>query len=184
MDPEPFLARLVRKLEHAGVDHMLTGSLAAVLYGLARSTVDIDVVVAPAWRPLAALLSDLPETEYYSDAEQARDAVRRRGQFNVIDLATGWKVDLVVRKDRDFSLEEFRRRRRAVVGGVELHVVSPEDAILSKLEWCAKSGSERQMRDATAVVEVQGRALDRDYIGRWARELGILALWEQIAGGG
>ena len=32
--------------------------------------------------------------------------------FNVIDLATGWKVDLIIRNSRAFSQEEFTRRQR------------------------------------------------------------------------
>jgi len=34
-------------------------------------------------------------------------AVQQRDMFNRIDTSTGWKVDLIVRKDRPFSVMEF-----------------------------------------------------------------------------
>jgi hypothetical protein len=47
---------------------------------------------------------------YYVDPDTARHALRRRSQFNVIDMATGWKADLIIRKARPFSVEELARR--------------------------------------------------------------------------
>jgi hypothetical protein len=50
------------------------------------------------------------------DTDAALDALRRRGDFNVIDLATGWKVDLITRKSRAFRRLEFDGRHT-----LELH---------------------------------------------------------------
>jgi hypothetical protein len=47
---------------------------------------------------------------YYISPESAREALARRSMFNVIDFDEGWKADLIVRKDRPFSIEELRRR--------------------------------------------------------------------------
>src|SRR5262249_558261 len=66
---------------------------------------------------------------YYVDADAARDALRRRAIFNVIDNATGWKVDFIVRKNRPFSREEFRRRQALTLLGVRVFVASAEDPI-------------------------------------------------------
>lgn len=57
------------------------------------------------------------------------------------------------------------------VGGVELFVATAEDTVLSKFEWRASSDSERQFRDVVAVLSTQD--LDRDYLLRWAAELGV-----------
>ena len=67
---------------------------------------------------------------------------------------------------------------------MRLQVVSAEDAILSKLEWAKVSGSERQFRDAVGVGLVQRSALDREYLSRWACELGVegllARLWQEV----
>ena len=89
----------------------------------------------------------------------------------MIDTETGWKVDLIVRKERPFSREEFGRRQAAVVGGVGLFVATTEDTVLAKLEWRTKSGSEQQFRDVVAIISAQD--LDDDYLRYWADELKI-----------
>jgi hypothetical protein len=57
--------------------------------------------------------------------------------------------------------------------GSHMSVVSPEDSILSKLEWAKATRSDRQLRDAQGIVRVQGARLDLEYLHRWARELGV-----------
>jgi hypothetical protein len=64
---------------------------------------------------------------------------------------------------------------------VTVALASPEDTILSKLEWAKKAGrSEKQIEDAAGVLAVNP-GLNRAYVERWARELGVLDLWREIA---
>jgi hypothetical protein len=59
-------------------------------------------------------------------------------------------------------------------------IVTPEDAVLSKIEWARRAGdSERQIADAAGVLAVNP-SLDRAYIERWAQELGLIDLWRRI----
>jgi hypothetical protein len=109
------------------------------------------------------------------------EAWRRRGIFNVIDYASGWKTDLILRKDRPFSRSEFERRVRTRILGVDVFVTTAEDTILAKLEWARLGESERQLRDVIGVIELRGDTLDVAYIERWARELGVTSLWERVA---
>ena len=107
------LGRIVAQLDSAAIPHMVAGSFASTYHGVPRATQDIDIVIEPTPSTLDAFLDSLPETDYYFDRVAARDALHTRSQFNVIDLATGWKVDLVIRKTRPFSVEEFGRRMPA-----------------------------------------------------------------------
>ena len=129
---------------------------------------------------METIRGQLPEEAYYVSAEAARDALSRQGQFNVIDLETGWKADLIVRKDRPFSREEFDRMQPAVLLGVEAFVASAEDIVLAKLEWAVMSESDLQRRDVCGIIDTQGDQLDIDYIERWLEELGVHRLWEKI----
>jgi hypothetical protein len=161
---------------------MVAGSFASTVHGAPRTTQDIDLVIEPSATSLAVFLAALPHSAYYVSDEAARDALARRGMFNVIDLATGWKADLIIRKARPFSIEEFGRRKPARMLGVDVFVASAEDTILTKLEWSQLSGgSERQLADARGVLQVAGNALDRDYVERWARALGVEELWRRLS---
>jgi hypothetical protein len=116
--------------------------------------------------------------DYYVDLEAARDALRRRSMFNVIDHASGWKVDFIVRKNRPFSRDEFARRMHLRLLDVAVFVASPEDTIVAKMEWSQQSGgSERQRRDVAGIVATMGGQLDRAYIERWIKDLGLEEEW-------
>lgn len=69
-----------------------------------------------------------------------------------------------------------------LTAGCTVALATPEDSILSKLEWARKSGgSEKQLSDAAGVLEVSGEGLDRAYIEKWFREVGVFDLWESVA---
>jgi hypothetical protein len=112
--------------------------------------------------------------------DAAQEALFSRGMFNVIHRETGFKIDLVVRKKRPFSQEEFSRRMSATFAGKQRWFASPEDVILTKLEWSKLGESERQFNDALNVARLQGPRLDRDYLQRWATDLGIQALLARL----
>ena len=174
------LQRLAACFEATGIPYMLVGSFASTLHGIPRTTHDIDIVVDLSQTSLAALLQSFLEGAYYVSEEAALDALKRRTQFNVIDLETGWKIDLIVLKRRAFSVEELQRRIPVRILDAHVFVASAEDTILTKLEWSAKSGSERQLRDAANILAVRGLELDIAYIERWADELGVEHLWHQL----
>lgn len=181
---EEALATVVRLLEDLGIPYMITGSLASSHHGRPRSTHDIDVVIDPTSLTLERLVEELAGSGFYVDAERARDALRRRRQFNAIEGRTAVKIDLIVRKDRPFSVEELRRRQPTVFGGgLRVSLATPEDTVLSKLEWARKAGgSEKQLDDVAGVVQVQGERLDVGYVERWARELDVLDSWRSVTG--
>lgn len=163
-------------LRAAGIDFMVVGSYASTYHAEPRTTRDVDLVVELDEQGLTRLLDHVDFERYYVPVRSAREAVSGRGQFNLIDLVTGWKLDLIVRRDRPFSREEFARRQRVVMDGVELFVATAEDTILSKLEWAQLGGSDRQMEDAVAVLRVLGASADDAYLDRWAAELGVSEL--------
>jgi hypothetical protein len=172
------LERIARVLRDNNVPFMLAGSFASTAHGVPRATQDIDIVIDPSREALDRLLTALPPDTYYVDADAAHEALRTRAMFNVIDVVTGWKIDLIVRKNRAFSNEEFARRRLVSILGIEVYVASAEDTVIAKLEWSALGGgSERQRRDVAGVLATLGAELDRAYIARWVEELGIAEEW-------
>jgi hypothetical protein len=176
---QAFLARLAASLDEAGIPYMVAGSLGSSLLGQYRTTNDADIVIAPTPEQLEHLLRAL-QGEYYLDPETARKALEKRSMFNVIEFQTGSKADLIVRKDRPFSIEEFNRRRQATILGTSVWTVTAEDAILSKLEWAKMGESERQFQDALGVAVVQMPGLDWDYLRRWGVELNVVDLLNRM----
>ncbi len=178
MSAAAFLRRIVDVLDTASVPYMVAGSFASTFHGMVRATQDVDIVVVLDRPGVGRLRTALPDDTWYFSEDAAIDAVRRGSMFNVLDLETGWKADLIVRKARSFSRAEFDRRERAEVLGVTTWVATAEDTIVAKLEWSAKGGgSERQLADVVGILRAVGERLDRAYVDRWAAELGVTDGW-------
>jgi hypothetical protein len=171
--------RITTALERADIGYMLTGSFASTHYGVPRSTQDIDLVIEATPAQLRAFVEALAGEEYYADLDAALEAHKRQTMFNVIDLATGWKIDLIIRRSRPFSQEEFRRRQRISLHDVPLFVASVEDVVISKLEWAKLAESKRQIEDVAAVLKVRRDVLDQAYLSHWIKQLDIKKEWDE-----
>ncbi len=128
-------------------------------------------------RHASPLFQALVDT-YYIDEDATKEAIRRRGAFNVIQLASMTKVDIYCSADEPLAREALTRRKFVEVDGRQIPCATAEDIILQKLLWFVEGGgvSDRQWRDIRGVVRVQGEALDRSYLERHAASHGILDL--------
>ena len=175
MSREAPLGRIVGALDAEEIPHMLVGSFASTHHGVPRATHDVDLVIDPTEASLDRFVRGLDSKRFYVSAETVRAAWKRRGQFKLVDFESAWKVDLILRKDRPFSREEFGRRQPATLLGTRVFVATAEDTVLAKLEWAQRGEPERQLRDVVGILELRGRELDHAYLERWARELGVEA---------
>lgn len=175
-------------LASLGVGFCIGGSVASSVHGIARSTLDIDVVANLRREHVDRLVSRLASA-YYVDAAMIREAIDTSQSFNLIHLATMYKVDVFVLKDRPFDRLALARAKPHPLSEASprmFPMASPEDIVLSKLEWYRAGGevSERQWRDVIGVMRVQREALNRDYLGRWATELNVADLldraWREV----
>jgi hypothetical protein len=177
--------KITAALDQAGIPYMLTGSFAGAYYGALRSTQDIDIVVEATAAQLRAFVEGLPSGQYYADLDAALSALRAESLFNVIELDSGWKIDLIIRKSRAFSREEFRRRQRVQLQGLSLFAASAEDIVIAKLEWSKLAKSQRQIEDVAAILRLQHKSLDYSHVNKWVRNLGLEREWSdalRIAG--
>jgi hypothetical protein len=170
-------------LDTLGVRYYLTGSIASSAHGVARASLDADIVAELEPEHVDPLASRLVG-EYYVPSDHMRAAVAERRTFNLIHLATMFKVDVFVSKRRPFDRQAADRARLQTIGDTPASppflVASPEDTVLAKLEWFRRGGetSERQWWDIVGVLRVAGDA-DREYLRHWAASLDVTDLLEQ-----
>ena len=147
---------------------MLSGSVAMSIYTLPRFTRDFDFVVH--LKPdNAVALAEYFKDGYYCDMDSIRDAINKKGMFNIIDHQSNYKADFLILKDEPFRQEEFARRKMVDFQQMKIYVVSVEDLLLSKLIWIQTLQSSQQMEDISALAKI--RNLDWTYIQEWTRKL-------------
>ena len=145
MSQQELLKLVAERLKAAGIEYMVSGSIASSLQGEPRSTHDIDIVIAvriPATDAAARLKAAFPEP----DKEDAFD--RERFQRRYVESFED--VRLPVSQPEDTIL--MKLRWAAMMGG-----------------------SEKQFVDALRVYEVQHGRLDEAHLDRWADTLGVVA---------
>lgn len=163
------------RLEKAGIEYMITGSLAMAVYAVPRMTRDIDIIIQVSLKDVGKIIGIFSK-DFYLDETSVRQAIQNRGMFNAIHNESVIKMDFIVRKNEAYRIEEFTRRRRIEIQGATFAVVTPEDLILSKLVWAKQAGSELQFKD---VRRMAAMAVDEDYLKKWSKILGVEDLWKK-----
>lgn len=178
METEKLLLKIIPILDELKIDYYITGGFAVSGWGRIRSTLDIDVVIKllePKIKPLLTALKKISKFGYI-DEEAAKEALRRKGEFNFIDPETGFKVDFWITKEDERAKTEFKRRIIKKINGQKIFFISPEDLILNKLIWYQKSFSDRHLEDVESVFKISGEKLDLSYLKKQAAKLGVSGL--------
>lgn len=185
-EPIEVTLKVTDVFEKLGVPYLIAGSLASTLYGMVRTTQDSDVVAEMRLEHLQVFVSALQD-EFYIDEEMITDAIQRNSSFNIIHRETMFKVDIFLPSPRPFlqaQLERAERQTFSFEAEISAKFASPEDTILSKLEWFRMGGevSDRQWRDIIGVLKTRAGELDLEYLRRWAAELHVSDLLERALG--
>jgi hypothetical protein len=182
-EPVQITYQIAQELDRLDIPYFVGGSLASSLHGVPRATQDVDIVVDIKISHIPGLVKAF-EAEYYIDSDMIRDAIQHQTSFNIIHLATMFKVDIFILNPDEASQEEMKRRKQYQVSDVPhqmLFLASAEDVILHKLYWFQLGGgvSERQWNDVLGVIKVQFDKLDHTYLENAARKRGILELMQK-----
>lgn len=182
-EPVEVTLKVSRVFEKLGVLYLIGGSLASALYGMVRTTQDADLVAEMRLEHLQPFVAALKD-EFYVDDEMIAESIQRNSSFNIIHRETMFKVDVFIPRPRPFLRSQLARAQKQTFTfetEVSAKFASPEDTILSKLEWYRMGGevSERQWRDVLGVLKTRAGDLDLNYLWKWAGELHVGDLLER-----
>ncbi len=175
---------VIDAFERLGVPYYVGGSLASSAHGVVRATLDADLVADLKPQHVAGLVEAL-QADYYIDAGMIRGALSTRSCFNLIHLATSFKVDVFVLKGRAYDHAALDRKEKRSIDPdapeTQVFLATPEDTVLAKLEWYRLGDeiSDRQWRDVLGILKLQQGRLDCDYMMKWAVELKVADLLER-----
>ncbi len=132
---------IVHTLERIKAPYMIIGGFAATMYGILRTTFDIDIVVDLRDEHIRELTDAYPPPRYYADPEQIHNSIRLGIPFNIIDGKRGEKADLSpLTRDSRYRYAFGRRIRYEIQWAGETPFAAwcarPDDVIYGKfLAW-------------------------------------------------
>jgi len=167
---------VIKAFDRLSIPYYIGGSVASSVYGMARATMDVDIIADMALAQVPSLVGLLRD-EYYIDEQTINRAVSDTSSFNLIHLETMLKISYhksaIARRLKDRLVEDDQNSA--------FFLCSPEDVILSKLRRYEAGGrpSERQWLDVLGVIKVQSDSLNREYLVKWSNTLGVFDLLGQ-----
>jgi len=172
MTVEALAAIVITACEAEGVDHMLTGAFATGLYGIPRSTKDVDIVLSvAAGDPFSKVVSRLVDVADFDGQVQFDTLTWGKRIVGVSKAPPPLKVELFELFDDPFVQSQFFRKVRMFSEQLQRSawLPTPEDVVVQKLRW----GRNKDLDDARDVLAVQGpETLDMAYIETWCRTHG------------
>jgi hypothetical protein len=183
--PEPELFLLfVRPLNRASIRYIVSGSVAAILYGEPRLTHDVDFVIFLSDADIQRLVEVFPAADFYLPPVETIAAEARReqrGHFNIIHLDTGFKADCYLTGRDELHAWAFRLKRAVEFEGETVILAPPEYVIIRKLEYYREGRSDKHLRDIRSMLAVSGAQIDRSALAAWIERLGLQSEWRLVS---
>ena len=173
----------VRPLNKAGFRYVVTGSIAAILYGEPRLTYDVGFVVFLNDENIRLLSQIFPDSDFYVPPSQtihAEVAREKSGHFNIIHIGTGFKADFYPTGREDGNAWAFRQKRVVEFQGESIVLAPPEYVIVRKLEFYREGGSDKHVRDIRSILAVSGDEIERPVLNDWIQRRGLQEVWSKV----
>ena len=174
--------RLLHPLRQAGIPYMITGGLAAILYGEPRLTNDVDIVLRLDPGDAERLAAAFAGPAWYAPPiETIRTEASRpaHGHFNLLELDTSLRADIYCLGSDPLGEWAMSRRRTVSISDEILWVAPIEYVILQKLRYFRESGSDRHLRDVAAMRRISGDLIDQAALDAWLERLELTAQWQR-----
>lgn len=174
------LSPVIEAFNQLSIQYYIGGSVASSIYGMARATMDVDII-ADIKEYHVSKLKQLFENEYYIDEDMIIGAIKTASSFNLIHFDTAYKIDVFIYKDEPHQRNAIERKVKDKFDDElehEYYFSAPEDIIIAKLQWFVQGNkiSERQWLDVIGVLKVQSNKLDLRYLETWSKKLGFYGL--------
>lgn len=157
MSVSDFYIRVVKALDKIGAPYMIVGAFGGSVFGIARSTNDIDMLVDLQEKDCYAISEKFPLPRYYADPEMMKNSIEMGIMFNLIDTEEGARADLVpLKREPEYQLAFDRRVKetfQSPSGEIfEAWVAQPTDIIIGKLHAWEEGRSDKHPQDIFSIL--------------------------------
>lgn len=177
-----FVTLFIVPLNRAGIEYMVTGGLAAVVYGHPRLTLDVDLVIRLAPRDVETFAALWDPAEFYCPSVEAiatESARATHGHFNVIHLDSAMRADVYIAAKDPITTWALQHRTVRTVERESVQFAPIEYVIAYKLHYYQLGGSDRHLRDVARMLDISGSEVDESALHRWIDELNLGNAWDR-----
>jgi predicted nucleotidyltransferase len=152
------IENLAKMLAERGVDYMLIGGQAVLLYGEPRATKDIDVTLDTGPERLQEILNMAGDLNWKILVKDPSAFVTKTFVLPCQDLKTGIRIDLIF-SFSEYEHQAIRRAKRIQVGEAIVKFASVEDIVIQKVI----AGRPRDLEDVKIIL-AKNPEIDEPYI--------------------
>lgn len=179
--PETNFVRLFTDgFERLKIPYMVTGSVAAMLYGQTRLTHDVDIVANVDTTKSLLLAGVFRAPDFYCPPPEAinvEGARELRGHFNIIHVDSGYKADVYLVGTDPLHDWGLARASRVEFAGGTLWLAPAAYVIIRKLEYFREGGSEKHLRDIRMMLDTSGSKIADDELRQLIQTRNLEAEW-------
>lgn len=168
-----------KPLNEAGLSYFVTGSVASMMYGEPRLTLDVDIILTLSQSDLKKLTAAFPEDAFYIpplEVLRIETARPQRGHFNLLHHDSGYKADIYLTGSDPLHAWAFQFRRQIDLDGTPIWFAPPEYVMIRKLQFYREGGSEKHLRDIRAMLD--HTTPDHDALNRFIAENALQNEWQ------
>lgn len=177
MNSNAIVAKIIAALQQCNIPFMVVGSFSSNIYGIERSTQDVDIVLELGSHPIGELTKALGP-DFRLDPQMGFETVTMTSRYIAHHIDPYFKIELFLLSDDPHDQQRFARRRAFTSNGLHIDYPTPEDVLITKLRWSKGGKRTKDIEDAKNVFTVQHEKLDLAYIRHWCAQHGTLELFE------
>jgi len=146
-------------LNEHDIEYVIVGGFANNIYGVIRSTSDIDLLLMIDPKKALAFVQFLKDMDMMADLEDLEVALNEKSHFSAVDKETIFRLD-IKGIYTEMDKRTLKNRRAIDFHGTTIFFASPEDTIANKLFF----GSPQDIHDAEGIYLRQHAFLDLDQL--------------------
>ena len=177
MKSEGAIVGVIDAIEALSIDYLVVGALSSNAHGVARSTVDADIVVATDSKGVVSLAKYLGP-DFRLDPQISFETITHSRRNKVTYLPTQFEIELFRINDDPHHQSRFARRIRKHLSDInrDAWIPTADDVIIQKLRWARR----KDLDDIANVLAVSAKLLDWDYLRHWTTTHGTWELLNQL----
>ena len=157
------LVKIASELDKAGIDYMVIGGQAVLVYGEPRLTKDIDITLGISPQKMNMILDVIDNIGLDILVPDIESFVKKERIIPAMDRQTGVQVDFIFFSS-PYEKETMKRATKIKMGSYHVKFVSVEGLVIHKLVL----GRPKDIEDVKKIL--LKNPVDRIYVEKWLKE--------------